>query len=578
MKISIRLKNYPKPLESPTRPCDYGISKANSTLLQPQVATGVMSTTSNPLPTNQKKPRNLSSTLGSPPTNKEQIWKDKFSSFAPTFQPLNLSKTLDQDSITKDLDYNAFWKPSLEETYQKLWLPTETGFAGLGLNSSSQYVNDKTSFSQFLQIKASKNLLENCPTTSFQSLQFSQPDTTVPESIVYTRKIRILPSPKQKELFNRCIGASRYFYNQTLKYIQEKRERKEKYSLSIKVMRHDVMLCDKDIPIGHTMEWQKVIPYDTRDAAIKDALSAIKGNLTKLRNGTLNTFQMKFHSKKKDTVSGFKVNPSALLKTGVIFQRRLKNKRLRVMKKDLSEFLNNGNIADSLFTILKTKGDKWYICIPREKKPPTIETPSYRSVFLDPGVRTFQTFYSPDGVCGKIGGPRLTKQLKELANRHDKLWSLSSKKKDEQKVSSKTKRHMRKRCAQIREHIQNIVTNLHGQTCNFLCSHFQTIFLPEFKVANMVQGSPLGNNVTRKLLQLSHGAFRERLKWYATTHKRNVYIVKEPYTTKTCGCCGHQKEMNGLETFECPNCSLTIDRDYNGARNICLLMVGYSSQ
>lgn len=578
MKLSIRLKNSPKPLESPTRPCDSGISKAKSTPSPPKVDIVDTSTTSIPSQSNQKKQRNHSSTQGSPPTNKKETWKDKFRSFVPTSQPLNLSKTLDQDSITRDLDYNAFWQNSLEETYQKLWLPIETDFADLGLNSSSRYVNDKTSFSQFLQIKGSKNLLENSQKTSFQSLQFSQPDTTVPESITYTRKIRILPSPKQVELFNRCIGASRYFYNQTIKYVTEKREKGQKYSLSVKVMRHDVMLCDKNISNDHPMQWQKEVPYDTRDAAIKDALVAIKGNLTKLRQGMITSFAMKYRSKKRDHVSSFKVNPSALLDSGVIFQRRLKNKKLRVIKKDLKTFLNDGQIADSLFSVMKTRGGKWYLCIPREKKPAVVETPAYKSVFLDPGVRTFQTFYSPDGVCGKIGGPRLTQTLKYLAARHDNLWSLSSKQESGKKVSSKTKRHMRIRCSKIREHIQNIVTNLHWQTCHFLCTHFKTIFLPEFKVADMVQGSPLGCKTTRKMLQLSHGAFRERLKWYATTRGRNVFIVKEPYTTKTCGSCGHQKEMNGLETYDCSHCGLKIDRDYNGARNICLLMVGYCKQ
>ena len=576
MKISIRLKSSPKPLEFPKKPCDFGTSKVNLMPLLPLAVTDVTSTTSNP--SSPQIQRNHSSTRGSLPTNKEQTWKDKFNSFGATFQPLSLSKTLVQDSITRDLGYNVFWQRSLEETYQKLWLPIETDFVGLDSNSSSRYVNDKTSFSQFLQIKGSKNLLQNSQKTSFQSLQFSQPATSVLENIVCTRKIRILPSPKQVELFNRCIGASRYFYNQTIKYVQEKRERNEKYSLSIKKMRHDVMLCDKDVPEGHPMSWQKEIPYDTRDEAIKDALIAIKGNLTKLRNRMIPSFEMKFRSKKRDNVSSFKVNPNALLNTGVIFQRRLKNRKLRVMKKDLKTFLNDGKIAESCFTILKTKGGKWYICIPREKKPAVIDTPVYKSVFLDPGVRTFQTFYSPDGVCGKIGGLRLNKRLQKLAERHDKLWSLSSKENESLKVSSKTKRHMRKRCALIREHIQNTIRNLHWQACNFLCNHFQTIFLPEFKVTDMVEGSPLGSKITRKMLQLNHGAFRERLQWYAKSRGRNLYIVKEAYTTKTCGRCGHQKDMNGLETYQCSHCSLKIDRDYNGARNICLLMVGYSLQ
>jgi putative transposase len=340
-------------------------------------------------------------------------------------------------------------------------------------------------------------------------------------------------------------------------------------------MRHDVMPCDKDIQEGDPLFWQKDVPYDTRDLAIKDALIGIKGCLTKLRNGQIDHFEMKYRTKKYGCQS-FKVNPAALLDTSVIFKHRLGNRKLRVRKKDLKEYLNDGNIAEQEFTILKTnKSNKWYICLPRKPKDlPVIQTPAYKLAFLDPGVRTFQTFYSPEGICGKIGSPEFSQKLATLAARHDKLMGVAQS--TENKVSSKTKRHLLQRCAKLRDQIKNKVNDLHWQTCNFLCTTFESIFLPEFNVADMVQGSPLGSKITRKMLQLSHGAFRERLKYYAKKHNNHLYIVKEAYTTKTCGVCGNLQDMNGLKVYNCSHCNNTIDRDYNGARNICLKMVGYA--
>ena len=48
-------------------------------------------------------------------------------------------------------------------------------------------------------------------------------------------------------------------------------------------------------------------------------------------------------------------------------------------------------------------------------------------------------------------------------------------------------------------------------------------------------------------------------------------IGTEEYTSKTCtNCLKINYNLGSDKTFKCPNCSLIIDRDVNGARNILL--------
>ena len=51
----------------------------------------------------------------------------------------------------------------------------------------------------------------------------------------------------------------------------------------------------------------------------------------------------------------------------------------------------------------------------------------------------------------------------------------------------------------------------------------------------------------------------------------NLIIKEEWYTSKTCTSCGNKKDdLGGNKIYSCIKCNLTIDRDYNGCRNIFL--------
>lgn len=182
-------------------------------------------------------------------------------------------------------------------------------------------------------------------------------------------------------------------------------------------------------------------------------------------------------------------------------------------------------------------------------------------ISLDPGVRTFMTFYDGESY-GEIG-KNIHIRLKRLNKEKDKLDSKIS---EEKRYYRKTK--LKKARAKIYKKIGNIVKDLHYKTINFL-SKYKIVILPEFKVKEMLPG--LNKYVRRSLLDLSHFKFKLRMAEKTSETGTKLLICNEAYTSKTCTSCGELNyELGNSKTFNCPSCNLKIDRDVNGARNIML--------
>ena len=69
---------------------------------------------------------------------------------------------------------------------------------------------------------------------------------------------------------------------------------------------------------------------------------------------------------------------------------------------------------------------------------------------------------------------------------------------------------------------------------------------------------------------ISHDKFRTVLKnKMEKYHLKELRVVNESYTTRTCGRCGViNNNVRDSRTFDCLSCNISIDRDLNGARLI----------
>jgi putative transposase len=210
--------------------------------------------------------------------------------------------------------------------------------------------------------------------------------------------------------------------------------------------------------------------------------------------------------------------------------------------------------------------NRFYLSVPKGIDPKS--KPDRFLISLDPGVRSFLTFYDGESY-GEIGKNTNIK-LKRMSKQMDKIDKKIS---EEKKFFKKCK--LNKAKAKLQEKKKDIVDDLHKKACSFL-KHYEYVLLPEFKVKGMVNSLP--KTVKRSLLDLSHFKFKMRLIQKTSETGSKILICNEILTSKTCTNCGEiNRGLGKQKNFSCPNCKINLDRDFNGARNILLRALRGSS-
>ena len=517
-------------------------------------------------PLKQDNHSDPSSMLESQAKNNLLISNIKSNSSEVNIQNMKSLQILVAESILKEKASEPFWSTYSETMSKKLLFPIETdGVDSDLIFSNGSFTNmDHNSF--LYQIKNPDLQIKNLLKTYYPLSQSTQPNITEAKNIKYSRKIRIYPSSEQKSFFQKCFGTTRFFYNKTIDFIKNNSD--VKYTLPF--LRSHVMKSNKDLDDDEL--WQNEIPYDTRQLAIKDVVSAYSSAFKLIKKKIINSFDMKFKSK-KDNTQIFHVNDRAININMRLFKSKL-SEPLRVRKKMKTWIKNNLTEIKSDCIVTKDKIGRYYLHVPQIKKQENIKDKN-EIVSLDPGVRTFQTFYSPNGLYGKLGDNKVD-ELYKYGTKIDLLTSLRAKIKEK-----RTRYNMHIRCFKLRTKIKNIINDLHWKSASFLCKNFENILIPKFETQKMSLKLPdkirkISSKSVRMMMTLSHYKFKERLIYKASNYKNcNVYEVREDWTSKTCGGCGNiDYKLEGKKIYNCDKCGLKIDRDMNGARNILLKIFG----
>lgn len=380
--------------------------------------------------------------------NKKKIWTNKLNTFNKNFLNTELLKTLVQDSTLKEKDLSPFWTQSCIEKSKKLWLPIMTDLQELDLTLFCTYVDITTQSLPYSQIKSTEVLKENLQKNLSPSLPIILQNSMDYENTTYCRKIRFYPNSTQVKHLNNFFGTHRYLYNKTISYFNNKCEN-DIFSTSLATMRPILMKSNKDMDENDNEYWLKDIPYDTRQLAIKNALSSIKSTFELLKNKRIRHFHHKYKSK-KDKKQVFFVDHRAL-KNLHLFPSLLKDDgKLKVenrYKKKYKDYIPEKDL------IILRDGKKYFILFSKEKKFEKIEQ-NNKIISLDPGIKKFQSFYTPDGYCGSFGNNELKKKILKIETKVDKLKSIQSKSKDK-----KFKKRINEKCYKLKTKVKNIISD-----------------------------------------------------------------------------------------------------------------------
>nr|WP_242513399.1 transposase [Halochromatium salexigens] len=348
------------------------------------------------------------------------------------------------------------------------------------------------------------------------------------------------PTRSQEKRLNAWIGTYRFVYNETI------------WLLNLRIVHPNFMAIKKYL-IPHLAEeypWTKDCPRAIRDGAVAEACQTIKQAIaTFKRTGEFSRCRYK---SRKDAQQSFFLRNDQWSKD----RRGFNVSALGEVKfaEALPMSLRDGRVIKF--------ANKWYVSLPVLKESDAAENQG-RLVALDPGVRTFQTFFS-DHHAGHLGQDDF-QRIVRLAHHLDRLLSRRD------KAEGKRKRLSFTRAADaIRRKIKQLIDELHWKVARFLTDNFDVILLPTFETKQMTTkaGRKLRRKSVRSLLSFAHFRFSQRLEQKCIERGKTLVRVCEAYTSKTASWTGEIVNIGAAKVIR--SNGIEMERDENGARGIFL--------
>jgi putative transposase len=368
--------------------------------------------------------------------------------------------------------------------------------------------------------------------------------------------MRIYPTSQQRRLFKQWFGIQRKFYNETVAYHNDSAPDKERLNW----MRLSTRLTHQ-----FTEDYVKRVPYQIKSHAVKESYTAFFANIKKTKKlGT--PFTLRYKTRKSPTQSCY-IPKTAVKASGIYYTLAGKLKYAeRIAFND-----ENSNIKDCRLLL---ENNRWFLLIPTEVRRPQATENQGRIVAIDPGIRSFCTYFSTTGSYGHLGYHDFHKIYRILYA----LDCLISKRDCCKKAEDKQlKISLNRAIKNLRFRFNNLIDEVHNKVIAFMVNNYDTIIYPKFRTSEMAVKSArkLRAKSVRMMLGWKFYKFEQKLKNKCNELGKQYVSISEAFTSKTNSFNGDIMNIGSKEAFYFEG--IKVNRDINGARGILLRALRDSS-
>ena len=416
-------------------------------------------------------------------------------------------------STSGERDLSPYWSDFTEAISSELWLPTETGSD----SSSSSGLPNRTAAGSWFSTTRITAPSRNSPRIFSPSCTPSVAGCTAcAATATQSRRIRVYPTGDQRRTLRLWFDAARWCCNEAVARLRRTGE-----PANWKAIKTEI--------IHAVPERLRAAPYEVKSISVRDDCRAVSEVRRRNRSwqcvSRLN--RPKFRSRKAPRQCFASAVSQAAYHTilGQATRRIWRQPADPVRRNDAK---------------------------PRPKAASLRWTPAY------------------DLVLGNRRRPH--RRLRQGASAL--IWSLLSRAKLERRRLAKRNKY--RAASRMRVRIGNLTDELHHQAARWLVDNFDVILLPTFETSDMARrgARKLRSKSVRSLLTYAHYRFQKFLTWKAWQVGKELVLVNEAYTSKTCSWSGEIIPNLGGRRAVAGSDGVRVDRDINGARGIFLRTLG----